>query len=64
MKRFSRMLRPASPCLAFLAVILSACGGGGGSGGGVSHGTLTGLSVAGPSSVNEYETGAFTATGS
>ncbi len=51
-----------SLCLALPACALTGCGSAGGGNDTVGHGTLTGLTVLGPSSVSECQTGTFTAT--
>jgi hypothetical protein len=63
MRKFIVTFLPASLLLVCLAMVLSTCGGGGG-GGGAPPGTLSGLSINGPSSVSEYSTGTYTATAS
>jgi hypothetical protein len=56
---------PTSLLLVFLAMILWTCGGGGGGGnGGGGEVTLTGLTINGPSSVNESNTATYAATAS
>lgn len=64
MRKCIRKVIVASLFLAFPAILLSTCGGGGGGGGESNPGTLTGLSINGPSSVTEYGTAAYTATAS
>ena len=67
MRKFIVTFLPACLLLACLAMVLSTCGGGGGGdggGGGAPPGTLSGLSIDGPSSVSEYSTGTYTATAS
>jgi len=63
MRKFFITYLPASLLLVFLAMILFTCGGGGGGGdgGGDSAVTLTGLTINGPSSVNESSTATYTA---
>lgn len=58
---------PASMLLAFLALVLLTCGGGGGDSSVAPPppaAILTGLSISGPSSMNEYGTATYTATAS
>jgi hypothetical protein len=62
MRGFLSRWLPASLLLVFLGFILPTCGGGGGGGGGGTPATLTGLSINGPASVSEYDTGTYTAT--
>ena len=66
MKKFFITYLPASLLLVFLAMTLWTCGGGGGGGGGGdgAAATLTGLSINGPSSMNENSTATYTATAS
>jgi len=63
MKKFFITYIPASMLLALLTMVLLTCGGGGG-GGGREPGTLTGLSISGPSTMSEYGTATYTATAS
>jgi len=64
MRKYIFTFFPATLLMACLAMVLSTCGGGSGGGddGGGSTATLTGLSINGPSSVNEYGTATYTAT--
>lgn len=64
MRRYFTAVMRVSSLFAFLALFVWGCGGGGEDGAGSPTGTLTGISINGPSSVTEYGTGAYTATAS